>query len=541
MTGTGGNDSEDRKKGFIGGARPSEAKLTAFQQSRAKTTEQLLANLSNQGAYGSIEVDPRSSMIGWMDNLFDHLANCEYEWNQMTERADMKAMLERPEPASKTSGNAKLVLKGRLSMHGWSMFVRATSDSIESYVMPSDRAISFTVNPGQFSRIIQIDAEERDGLVYWFLGQRPIEWHEVPDLAKQLMEALIAVASGEANLEGEFKFFEARQTAPASATAAPPQEAAPIRQHSAILSGLAPESAARPSHPQVVLPGAPTGPPSHSAILPESQPARPLHPSIQPESQPARPLHPSIQPESQPARPLHPSIQPESQPARPLHPSIQPESQPARPLHPSIQPESQPAAQMRPAHPSIQPESQPAPPIHPSIQPESQPAPQARPAHPSIQPETEQRTTLRLPAVQPTGQPIRPLAGQEAGALAAQARYMSEQQIAPSQPVPQAQQAFQQQGGPGFGGPPAQSGQQPAFDQARAPGPGPYTGLDKGFDMVIAALDGEIKTLADEGARAFGQQDTEMAERALRRTSKLKMLRADMVATFLRWRATYNE
>jgi len=375
-------DSDDRKKGLLG-ARMNEGKMSSFGPSRAKATEQLLANLSQGGGQTGTrspgventlgEGDPRASMIGWVDHLFDCLAKCEYDWNRSIDRQEMKVLLERPEPGSAGyagAQGAKLVLKGRLSMNGWSMFVRAIPDSIESYALPSDRAISFTVNPGQFSRLFQIDAGERDGQFGWFLDNRPVVWDDIADLARELMDALIIIASGQANLEQPFTFLAKSQPAPSAAPQQPgPDTAAAARQHSAILGGLdtpatnAPPGArpgAPASHPQVILPSSPSPPPA--------------------------------------------------------------------------------AAQ---------------------------------------------------------------------------------QQLSDRQPAPELMKPV---------APPPKEA--PAAKQVK---------LEQGFDLTIAAIDSELKSLSDLGSQAFAKQDTEGAELVLRRTAKIKVLRSEMVSTFHRWKASFDE
>lgn len=400
--GSSSHDPDDKKKGFIG-ARAGEAKLTSFGPSRAKTNEQFLANLAMHGASAgpksteTPEGDSRSTMVGWFDHLFDAFAQWEYDYNLSVERPELRLLMERPERVSSApqgpAAGQRMVLKGRMSLQGWSMFVRATPDLVESYVMPSDRAISFTVNPGQFNRLIQISVGQLNGNFGWFLGERPIDWDEIPELARQLMEALKQIASGATEVDRDFAFLSESHVVVSGPVPAPMVSPPPVpqRQHSAILGGL--DSPARAAQP----PGY-----THPSILPP----------------------------------------------------------PGQSPHPAVLP---PPGQSRPVSTSIQPPAQPAPPISTSIQPPAQPALSYGDA-----PQVELlKPTFPAPAVEPS--------------------------------------------------------------------------LNEAFDQVIAALDRDLKKLSADGARAFAEQDTEGAERGLHRASRLKMMRADMVATFLRWKSMLSD
>ncbi len=266
MTGGSGPYEPDEKKRGLHGERPAENKSISLQPGRQFATGRLLANLSQQGgAPGRVSGEQaigavKAKMVGWVDHLFDCLAKSEYEWNRTIERPDMKVMLERPESASSVGG--QLVLKGRLSTHGWSMFFRATSEAFDSYVMPSDRAISFTVNPGQFSRLLHITVSGPVEPFCWSIGNRAVAWEEIPELANWLLTTLVNISSGKSAADEVFTFSPEQQAGvkPFSVhTALTP--GVPARQHAAILgAGKTPELAAKPvpgaggHHPHVILP-----------------------------------------------------------------------------------------------------------------------------------------------------------------------------------------------------------------------------------------------------------------------------------------------
>jgi hypothetical protein len=147
----------------------------------------------------------KEAMIRIVDRMFDNFQNTAYEFNRVTGGSDLELAWIRPslviEDLSswhETARGTIEVFAGRISTRYWTLAVRGTVSSIETYILPSDKLLGFSTSPTSFGSYLTITPESDGMAVSWAIANRTIELDLFPSVYRALLDGLIRFASDEA-------------------------------------------------------------------------------------------------------------------------------------------------------------------------------------------------------------------------------------------------------------------------------------------------------------------------------------------------------
>ena len=182
-----------------------------------KDSAQLLAIVPNQRA--QFEAGERQklemieeSMIRIVDRMFDNFQNTAYGFNRVTQGSDLELTWIRPSLTSEAQGNwvegsaeGVRVFSGRISTRYWTLVVRGTARSILTFILPSDKLLSFGSSALDFEPYLEIFPQSDGMSVTWFIKDREITQDIFPSVYRALLDGLIRFANEEAEANEAFR------------------------------------------------------------------------------------------------------------------------------------------------------------------------------------------------------------------------------------------------------------------------------------------------------------------------------------------------
>jgi hypothetical protein len=228
------NQDDQKKKGGSGGGAPhiSDMILGSLKPRTGKETSKWIAGLADESVEDAVAAaaaqhveepaplpppvasaqkhDSKHDMTHLLDHLFDCFQQYEYEFNRTVHGTDLMVQIDRPQIAMETikqkfqPSETVQVFRGRISTRQWTLLIRGRDQMVEGWIMPIDKLISFTGDPGSFIRFLFIEAVWLNGDLQWRIDGVEVPWEHVRSLAKQLFGALVKVARGEASDQTPF-------------------------------------------------------------------------------------------------------------------------------------------------------------------------------------------------------------------------------------------------------------------------------------------------------------------------------------------------
>lgn len=182
-----------------------------------RDSAQLLAIVPNQRA--QFEAGERQkqelieeSMIRIVDRMFDNFQNTAYGFNRVTQGSDLELTWIRPSLTSEAQGNwvegsaeGVRVFNGRISTRYWTLVVRGTARSILTFILPSDKLLSFGSSATDFDPYLEIFPQSDGMSVTWFIKDREITQDIFPSVFRALLDGLIRFANEEAEANEAFR------------------------------------------------------------------------------------------------------------------------------------------------------------------------------------------------------------------------------------------------------------------------------------------------------------------------------------------------
>jgi hypothetical protein len=159
-------------------------------------------------AVNSAQQQPRkeNSQVDWIETMFDEFTRCAGEFDKNNNDQSLMVSVSRPEYRYEASSydtyipDAKIsVFKGHISTHSWGMLVQGHADTIDIYVLPSEKLLSFTLNNIQnkgFMPFMSITSAIVNEQLEWHIEDEVVSFEKLPLLAKELFRDLVRVASG---------------------------------------------------------------------------------------------------------------------------------------------------------------------------------------------------------------------------------------------------------------------------------------------------------------------------------------------------------
>jgi hypothetical protein len=159
-------------------------------------------------AVNSAQQQPRkgNSQVDWIETMFDEFTRCASEFDTNNNDQALMVSVSRPEYRYEASSydtyipDAKISLfKGHISTHSWGMLVQGHADTIDIYVLPAEKLLTFTLNNIQdkgFMPFMSITSAIVNEQLEWHIEDEVVSFEKLPLLAKELFRDLIRVASG---------------------------------------------------------------------------------------------------------------------------------------------------------------------------------------------------------------------------------------------------------------------------------------------------------------------------------------------------------
>ncbi|MGD9683315.1 MAG: hypothetical protein AB7W16_19275 [Candidatus Obscuribacterales bacterium] len=147
----------------------------------------------------------RESMVKIVDRMFDNFQNTAYKFNQVTAGSDLELTWIRPTFSSEATGqwvgtaeSQIEIFGGRISTRYWTLVVRGAVSRIETFILPSDKLLSFGTNHSDYAPYLEL-VPDCDGLsVFWKIGEREVPVDLFPSVFRALLDGLIRYANEEA-------------------------------------------------------------------------------------------------------------------------------------------------------------------------------------------------------------------------------------------------------------------------------------------------------------------------------------------------------
>lgn len=145
--------------------------------------------------------EPHKSMVRLIDTMFDYLQLYADESNK--DNTDPHLNLHWQRPTLEKLKNTKSWLTpipqlptftGKLYTCDWSLIVKGTHELVTSYVIPSDRVISFNSEPEIYSPYLTINCVKKNANFNWQIDNEIITHEHIDDLSQRLLERLMKSA-----------------------------------------------------------------------------------------------------------------------------------------------------------------------------------------------------------------------------------------------------------------------------------------------------------------------------------------------------------
>ncbi|MDR3615288.1 MAG: hypothetical protein P4L53_17145 [Candidatus Obscuribacterales bacterium] len=166
-----------------------------------------------------------NAQVDWIERMFDQFAQCARNFNSTHTVQNLSVSVHRPEYSQEKSmyetylpETKATLFKGHISTSAWGLLVQGHADTIEIFIIPADRLLTFTINDihGRgFIPFMVINSEYVNNQLEWHIENEIISLAKLPILAKELFCDLIRVTSGQmqeselfASYSGEMKLGE---------------------------------------------------------------------------------------------------------------------------------------------------------------------------------------------------------------------------------------------------------------------------------------------------------------------------------------------
>lgn len=174
-----------------------------------------------------------STMGRVVEVIFDTLQSNCVDANRALAGSEAQLNCQRPAGiqmrTSPQTGASVQAMRGNVSLPNYSLVVDCTDERILVFIIPSEFLLGFDPESELFTPHLVLRQLHREGQSAWFMDNTPVGNVMLPEIARQLLRNLIAVARGEANPKQPFAFGKPAPIAgPAPAAVAPPKTAAPV-------------------------------------------------------------------------------------------------------------------------------------------------------------------------------------------------------------------------------------------------------------------------------------------------------------------------
>jgi hypothetical protein len=140
------------------------------------------------------------AMINLVDTMFDCFQNLAYDFNQMAQGSDLELTWIRPCLSRENMGswhqgaNYISVFSGRISTRYWTLVVRGTHEGVLSYVIPSDKLLSFTSQPTSYLCYLELVPNYHNAYVSWLWSKHTLSEDDLVQVFRNLLDGLVQIA-----------------------------------------------------------------------------------------------------------------------------------------------------------------------------------------------------------------------------------------------------------------------------------------------------------------------------------------------------------
>jgi hypothetical protein len=145
--------------------------------------------------------DPHKSMVRLIDTMFDYLQYYADESNKYNDDPHLSLHWQRPSLEKPKSNKSWLKtapdtpsFAGKIYTCDWSLIIKGSNELVTSYVIPSDRVISFNSEPEIYSPYLTISHVKQGANFNWQIDKDVIAHEHIDQLAKKLLERLLKSA-----------------------------------------------------------------------------------------------------------------------------------------------------------------------------------------------------------------------------------------------------------------------------------------------------------------------------------------------------------
>lgn len=200
--------------------------------------------------------------------IFDTLQTSCVEANRALAGSDAQLNCQRPAGiqmrTSPQTGASVQALRGNVSLPNYSLVVDCTDERILVFIIPSEFLLGFDPESELIApHLVLRQLLQADGQSGWFMDNTPVGHVMLPELSRQLLRNLIAVARGEANPKQPFSY----------GTGAKLSQPQPTRAAAPVPPGMAGTQASPSPPPSTPTPAAPV---SYAQGLSRSQTVKQL-------------------------------------------------------------------------------------------------------------------------------------------------------------------------------------------------------------------------------------------------------------------------
>lgn len=148
------------------------------------------------------------AMVNLVDRMFDYFQNLAYDFNQMNPAPELELSWIRPtlsrENISSWHQSAQYisVFTGRISTRFWTLVVRGTFESVDSYIIPADKLLSFTTDPSSHNCALSILPAFDGSRVFYYAHDHLLNEETLHLCYRALLDTLITVAQDDKPLRG---------------------------------------------------------------------------------------------------------------------------------------------------------------------------------------------------------------------------------------------------------------------------------------------------------------------------------------------------
>ncbi len=217
-----------------------------------------------------------STMGRVVEVIFDTLQASCVEANRALAGSDAQLNCQRPAGiqmrTSPQTGASVQALRGNVSLPNYSLVVDCTDERILVFIIPSEFLLGFDPESELIApHLVLRQLLQVDGQSGWFMDNTPVGQVMLPELSRQLLRNLIAVARGEANPKQPFSYGTGAKLSPPKPSPQPQPQSQSSRAAAPVPPGMAGARASAP--PPTPNPAAPV---SYSQGLSRSQTVKQL-------------------------------------------------------------------------------------------------------------------------------------------------------------------------------------------------------------------------------------------------------------------------